>query len=119
MRARCGFLVLLLALCVLGCTAKSVEFSREGVPHCPHCKVDVKPHTNFCSACQNEYAWTTTPVPCWRCKGGKVCVVCAGSGSSVETNKCSACAGSGICTVCDAVGLIEAGEAPTDLSTAK
>ena len=92
MIARWSVICLVLAL-FAGCTARAVDFSSSGTPHCPYCQVAVTPHTDVCVNCENPYRWAAEPVPCWRCGGAKICPVCEGSGKNPLDRSCYACDG--------------------------
>ncbi|MBI4575096.1 MAG: hypothetical protein HY722_02405 [Planctomycetes bacterium] len=90
-----AFAMLPAALLVTGCTARAVEFSLTGDPHCPYCLVQVEGRSDRCASCGNPYRWAAERVPCWNCGGAKVCPVCEGSGKNPADLSCWGCKGSG------------------------
>ena len=58
---------------------KAVEFSVEGIPHCPYCFKIVEPFTGYCLSCERHFRWIDRQVACWQCAGQKTCQVCKGS----------------------------------------
>ncbi len=108
-----GFL--LLTFLALGCS-KSVEFTQLGKPLCPYCKMEVKPHTEFCMNCKKNFRWTDGLVKCWACNGTRLCNSCKGSGEVFNTEgsrqECKYCKGTGYCSECDKNGDVTFGNSP-------